>query len=221
MVDIVTQAGQQIVKGAQLTPYNQDTLTVGANQIVDVFETFNFFRIYSLSASGLQVSFGDNGKFTDLVGAGIGIDFDKAIGRVTFKNTTAGAITITFAVSGGRIYDDRLTASGTITIAGTVDVNTVNNPVQVKQSKGFSTSQTTVSTSAVQLVTAAATNGLVTLYSGTSDLYIGETSGVTSANGFLIPSGGGFSFSNGIISDVYGIRSAGSATAYALIEDFV
>lgn len=82
--------------------------------------------------------------------------------------------------------------------------------------RSFSNAQTTVTTAAVLLVTANEANGEVTIQAGSLDLYIGNTNAVTSANGFLIPAGGSFTF-NGQMGDVYGIRASGSTTAYSLI----
>lgn len=75
--------------------------------------------------------------------------------------------------------------------------------------------QTSVGTSAVQLVTANAANNDIIISAGTADLYVGTTSGVTTANGFLIPAGGSLVWNS--IADLYGIRSVAGITAYSLI----
>jgi hypothetical protein len=82
--------------------------------------------------------------------------------------------------------------------------------------KTINTSQTSVSTSAVQLVTAAALNGEIIISAGSIDLYIGNSSGVTTANGFLISANSSLGL-NGNVGDIYGIRSAGTTNAFVLL----
>jgi hypothetical protein len=82
--------------------------------------------------------------------------------------------------------------------------------------RSISTSQVNVLTTATQIITAAAANGEILISSGTTDLWIGGTSGVTTANGFLIPAGSTMSL-NGNMGDIYGIRTGSAGTAYALV----
>jgi hypothetical protein len=118
--------------------------------------------------------------------------------------------TITVGVAYGFISDDRLNVSGTVTVTGTVALDASNS---------FQTPQFTVSTTAVQLLAADTASAKTTIQAGSQDLYIGTTSGVTTANGFLIPAGGSYTFSAGYTGDAWGISTA-SGTVYVLTEDF-
>lgn len=209
----LTQFGNQlpISPGTTQIPYQELTFTLAAGAVQDIFQVFNYFRVLSLTPNTLSVQFGENGMTTPFSGQGIGIQSFYTYSRVRLINTGGAPITITIALALGWVNDDRLNISSTVNIQGTV---------QTKQSAAFVASQVSVDNTADQLVAASATNGVITIAAGVSDLYVGPTSGVTTANGFLIPAGGSFSYALGYLGDVYGIRAGAAQTAYVLRETY-
>lgn len=203
---------EAISAGSTQIPYQELTFTIPALQRLDVFQVFNYFRVMTISGGTLKVKFGQNGLESPFTAAGIGLRAERTFDRLTLINSHAtDSMTITIAMALGYINDDRLNVSGTVTVSGTV---------QIDQSNTFATSQPSVGTTAVQLVTAGATNASITIEAGVADLYIGLTSGVTTGTGFLIPAGGAYTFNPGFTGDVYGIRGVAAQTAYVLREGY-
>lgn len=198
---------QVITDGTSQVPYQEFTVSIPAGGRMQFDQIFNYFRVLSQSGGALSVRLGDNGLETPFTGAGIGINFDETYRNLVLINTGGTTMTITIAIALGSVSDDRLTVSAVLSTKET-------------QSSGFSTSQNTITTAAVQLVVANSVNGRVTVYAGALDLYIGQTNGVTSANGFLIPANSSYTFSAGCSCDVYGIRASGSSPVYTIRETY-
>lgn len=108
---------QEITQGDLQTPYQEITYTIPANGRDRANIDFRYFRLISLTGSGLRLRFGHSGSFTSIVGAGIGIELQQAVSLVEFENTSGGSITFTIGVSMGRINDDRLNTVGNLSIA--------------------------------------------------------------------------------------------------------
>lgn len=103
--------------GSIQNPYKEFTVTVGAGQTSEpIAYNYNYFRLLTAGATGIQAKFGDSGQFTDVIGAGIGFKLDQPVQRIQFLNETGGDITITFALAIGLIDDARLSVSGDIAV---------------------------------------------------------------------------------------------------------
>lgn len=219
----LTQFGTSLAIAAGQTQaiYQEDTQVIPAGGYVDVFKVFNYFRVISKTGGTLSVQFGQNGLQTPFTGAGVGLQLFTQVDRVRLVNThPTDAMTITIAVALGWINDDRLTVSGTVTIAGAVTITSGNVTSQTKALASCTTAQVALSTTAAQLVAAGASNGLITVQAGAVDMYIGNSNAVTTSTGFLVASGGSFTYPIGYTGDVYAILAASTATAYVMTGSY-
>jgi len=215
----IPQIQKTITKGGAETPYLEFSYSVPANDSIELFEVFSYFRCFSVSASGLQLVVGDSPGVTSFVGAGIGIDFIHPVGRLKIVNPTGAAITITGAVSSGRIHDDRLTATGDVAVInGSVTPLQTNdaavlamlqNPDSQRAALTDLTgaSQATVTNTTTTLVTAGANvNGvIIRLFSGSSLGTAGQRA-ILILNGvqtLSIDNGGGGTGNGAWIKDIF------------------
>lgn len=105
-----------IVFGQVQNPYREFTLTIPAGEYRDIPYAFNYFRIMSLTGSGLKVRFGGSGEYTSIIGAGFGLELPQAIQRVFFQNDSVNPLTVTVGLAIGKISDDRANVSGTVNV---------------------------------------------------------------------------------------------------------
>lgn len=116
---------QPIVTGQIQNPPKTFTLTIANNDIATIYYDFRFLRILSITnASGVTLRFGMTGQETDVIAAGIGYELEIPVRNAQLRNQSGGSITVVLTVSMGRIYDDRLNVSGTITVQGSVSIVT-------------------------------------------------------------------------------------------------
>jgi len=104
--------------------YQEKTITLAAGARIEDFCIYNYFRVLSLSGSGLAVIFGNNQFQTPFTGAGVGLKLDYILPRLTLINTSGVSITLTYAVAVGSVSDDRLNVSGVVTVGGSVSTTT-------------------------------------------------------------------------------------------------
>jgi hypothetical protein len=121
-----------ITQGILQTPYQEIAFTIPAGGRDRANIDFRYFRLITLSGSGLRCRFGQSGSFTSIVGAGIGIELPQAVSLAEFENSSGAAISFTIGVSMGRINDDRLNTVGSITIS-----SSPSSPVYVKNTGSF------------------------------------------------------------------------------------
>ena len=99
-------------------PYKQFTYTIADGAIETLFYDFNYFRILSINTTtGVSIRFGSSGTPTDVVGAGVGYEMPSVVSRAEIINKSGGILTITVAAAIGRIDDDRLNISGSLSVA--------------------------------------------------------------------------------------------------------
>ena len=188
-----------ILTGSVPNPPLQFNRTLIDGQIETIFYNYNFARILALSATtGVQIVFGQSAQPTDVVGAGVGYEFNYVVPSISIINRSGGPITITMILAIGKIYDDRLNIVGSITST----VNSFNT---------LAASQVNVGNSAANLIAASANNRNITIQAGAADLWIGATNAVTAATGLLIPASTTLKLNTK--SAVWGIRSGFSTTA--------
>ncbi len=81
------------------------------------------------------------------------------------------------------------------------------------QYQAFSTGQATATATATQIVAAfPSRSGITITNAGTTDVYIGENSSVTTTTGHLLTGTKGASLSFATTGAIYGVTSGGSAT---------
>lgn len=99
-------------------PYKQFTFTIPDGETKSLFYDFNYFRILSISTTtGVTIRYGSSGTPSDVVGAGIGYEMPAIVNRAEIANNSGGVLTITVAAAIGRIDDDRLNISGSLSVA--------------------------------------------------------------------------------------------------------
>lgn len=108
---------KNITQGQLQTPYDEITFTIPAGGRDRANVAFSYFRLLNLTGTGLRLRFGQSGSFSSIVGAGIGIDLPEAVSIVEFENTSGADVIFTMAYSMGRINDDRLNFSGSLSIS--------------------------------------------------------------------------------------------------------
>ena len=135
MYDNITE---DINRGSIQNPYKEFTFTLAAGARTDIFYDFSYFRVMSLSgASLLSVVFGGTGAETSVIGAGVGIDLPAPVNKVQIVNNDVTTMTITVALSMGRINDDRLNISGNVSVINASGTNlAVRYSADVLQSLG-------------------------------------------------------------------------------------
>jgi len=111
-------------------PYREFTYVIPASGQQEILYAHSYFRIMSLSAAGsVAVRWGQSGSQSSVIGSGIGIELPEAVDRVTLINLGGADVTITVALSMGRVSDDRLNVSGTLStsvISPTTAVDTAD-----------------------------------------------------------------------------------------------
>lgn len=208
--------------------YREITLVIGANASLPF--SYGFQSIKIIECSDNSALFGAlgyaTGEITLAEGLGYGltsaqIDAGQFYNQIAIRNSTAAPVTIRIGFAWGNITDDRVTIGGTVSISGTVVVSSITTPPKDSQAQSFDGSQVSVGTSATLLYAGGSANNIgVTISAGNADLFIDPTNAVTTANGFLIPAGGSFTFPRGMFSAIYGIRSVAGITAYVLTESY-
>ena len=115
--------------GQVQNPYREFEIVIAAGQTEKIAYDFNYFRVMSVTGSGLKVRFGGSGEFTSIIGGGFGLELPQAIPAVFLQNSGASPITVTIGLAIGKISDDRANVSGTVS----VDIISQSglNPIQV------------------------------------------------------------------------------------------
>lgn len=91
------------------------TIANGGQKIIDY--SMNFLGILELSsASGVTIRFGDTGTPTDVVGAGVSYELPQPVNRCTIINKSGGSITGTVICAIGKVNDNRLSVSGSVSV---------------------------------------------------------------------------------------------------------
>lgn len=166
--------------------YQEKTRTLAAGERYEDFTIFNYFRVLSLTGSGLEVIFGNNQFQTPFTGAGIGLKLDYVLPRLTLINTSGASLTLTYAVAVGGVSDDRLTVTGTL---NTLITNGVAAPIPTRVASGSIATAQTVITAAAAAVSISAFDNTKTQVIirnvGANDMVIGA-SGVNAATGLLL-----------------------------------
>ncbi len=96
--------------------YRNFEYTLADQEIREIFAYGRFLTILSNSIS-IDPKVSINGQAAQPIPSGIGIELplgEKPYTTLMFQNTSGGAMTIRFAISNGRIIDNRLVLSGTI-----------------------------------------------------------------------------------------------------------
>lgn len=201
-----------IAQGSIQNPYKEFSITVAPQTTETLSYVFDYFRILSLSGdtNACNVRFGGSGSETIFSSAGLGYKLLQPVDRVSVRNSGATPLIITVAVGVGFISDDRLNVSGTVNVAGIVDI---------EGSTTIANSQVTVSNTAVIISAASATKNSVTIYNkGVTSVFIG-TSSVTTSNGLEIEAGASYVISTKAV--IYGIRAAVSTEVVGILEEFI
>lgn len=114
---------RRISQGNSRPAYLELSYTIPAGGREEVFQVFNYFRPISVTGGALALKFGDQGIETPFAGQGIGLRCEDVFNRLTLINIGGTSMTITIALAYGFVNDDRLNVSGTVTVAGNVNVN--------------------------------------------------------------------------------------------------
>ena len=157
--------------------YDEKTVTLAAGVRFEVFTVFNYFRVLSLTGSGLSVIFGDNQYETPFTGAGIGVKLQYLLKRMTLINTSGAPLTLTYGIAVGSINDDRLNVSGTITVTGSVSTTTASVLASI--------ADVVIGAAALTAVQAANTarRGLIITNVGANSVRIGDSTTTAAARG--------------------------------------
>lgn len=208
---LANQNADNITDYNTLVPYQELTYTIAAGARQEVYQVFNYFRVTSQSGGALSVRFGQNGLETPFTGQGIGVQFSVTFPRLTLVNTGGTSMTITIAIAVGRISDDRLNVSGTVTVAGTVTTN--DNPGTT-----IVNGQVTINNTATQIVAANATRRHVIIKNpstATKSIFVGD-SGVTTTNGIEVAIGESITIDSE--AALYAIVATGSQAGVGYLE---
>lgn len=166
-----------IKKGFIQNPYQEFTLTVPAGTTSrPVAFNYNYFALLEATAGGIQVKFGNSGNFSDLIGAGLGVQLPVVVENVQFTNPTGGDITITFSLAIGEVFDRRLSVTGNIAVVnGTlpfvVDENTQLQAL-LQNHNDLASPLTTIEGATNVRVTGTASATLVTAGANTNGIII-------------------------------------------------
>lgn len=168
---------------AQQQIYSEETLTIAAGARETRYTVYDYFRVLSLTGSGLRVIFGVNQNDTPYTGAGVGIKMPNLQTRLELINSSGSPITITYAVALGIINDDRLNVLGSVTVAGTVSTTT--------SSTLLSANDTIITASIRTAITAANTarRGLVITNIGAASMRVGDSTTTSAARGAFLDVG--------------------------------
>jgi hypothetical protein len=199
------EASQMVfADGVVVTPYLEQTLTVAANDILDVFVNFSYFRFISQTSTGLLIRFGNQTNTTPFTGVGLGLNLNYRLTRFQLINPTGAPITVTVATCDGQISDDRLT---------------VSSALQPATPGTRATGQVSVTNAALQIVAANTTRKSVIIRNDPAaalPLYVGNA-GVTTATGFLVDVGQSLVLESS--GAVFGIRSAATPGNVFFIDE--
>lgn len=99
-------------------PYQEFNYTIDAGDKQTIYFVFRYFRILSITGtSNLKLRFGQNVNVTDFAGAGLGIELDETYDQVEITNNDASPVTLRVALAMGRVFDDRLSVSSTVSVS--------------------------------------------------------------------------------------------------------
>lgn len=168
---MLSEINRQIETGQIQNPPKVFSFTIADNDIATIYYDFKFLRILSISnATGVTLRFGMTGQETDVVGAGIGYEMEAPIRNAQIRNQSGASITVQVIVSMGRIYDDRLSVTGTVSISGSVSIS---------PSTQFNTQAkvTLVNAAAAAVIkaTTAGVNEVFVTNKGAGEVYIGDS----------------------------------------------
>ena len=195
-----------IESGTFANPYKEFTITIPVSGRVPIFYAAQYFRVMSLTGTGLRAVFGGTGAETDIIGAGIGIRLPVPVDQVTLINGGASPITVTVAMSMGIVNDDRLNVTGVISIQ-----NTSTTPIYVRNDNNVvqSSNAVSVGTAAVAIGTSNANTTAYSIFNAsTQTVYLG-TSSVTVALGFPLLPNQSYHYDGNV--NLWGIVASGTA----------
>ena len=197
-------------------PYREFTETIPAGQSIDVRYDHNSLRILALTAGAtLQVQFGQSGSKTSLVGAGMGFEYTDGEGRpialrsVRLFNGGGAPLTVTVGAAIGKVADNRLTVSGTLTTIE-VKAGTFDSLTDVALTNGSATQLDVSDASRRELIV---TNVLANAVS----MRVGD-SGVSATNGIELQPGDSVALTTTAAVFAY-IVGAGKFAAVTEIKD--
>ncbi len=138
-----------------------NSITIAAGVIRMVHCHARMLRIWECSANYIAVSF-DGQPYSDLV-AGAGYDFrdGEYFSKVEFHNTGGAAVTLTYTLAQGRVYDDRVVIAGTVVTNPAGD--TINTPAAI-----------TVTATAVSIAANTGRREIILQNNGTENIWIGD-----------------------------------------------
>lgn len=170
--------------GSVQAPYQEYTYTIPAGQSQKVDYVYDSFNLLSASvASALKCNFGGAVNET-LFSAGMGYKLTAPVQFLTLFNTSNSALTVTFALAIGDIYDNRLTVSG----------NVMTQPAEFSS---FTTQQLTITAGTA---TAPAGAKVILQNTGANVVYIGGTG----TDGLQLQAGGTFEYNSVVALPLFG-----------------
>lgn len=176
------------------TIYQKFTYVLAAGADIDVSVYGRFLTVLSNSnATDPHISVGGQAEYQ--IPAGLSIDLNPSadsgaiqatnFGKLRFRNSSGSSMTIEFAISSGRIIDNRVTIS-------TSTILSVNNTGQT-MSTPAAYAVATAAPGAAFLAAASTTREVIMQNNGAAPVWIGDANVDGSANrGILIPVGGTF-----------------------------
>lgn len=185
--------------------YNEKTITLAAGARFTDFSVYDYFRVLSLTGSGLQIIFGDNQLQTPFTGAGVGLKLTNIVKRLELVNTSGVSINVTYATAIGQVSDDRLNVSGTVTVAGTVSTTTSSTLASI--------ADVTLPAATLTAIVAAnaARRGVIVTNIGANVARIGDNTTTTAARGAqLLPNQ---SITLETLNAIGGISTVGSSVS--------
>jgi len=208
---------QDITRNAVQNPYREFTLTIAAGTRAEpIYYNFSYFRVLTLSGTGLAVNFSGSGQDTAVIGAGIGIELPVAVEFVSLINTSGASLTVTIGLSMGRIFDDRLSVSGSVTVT-----NTISTPLNVTDAGAtlLNGSDVTIATVSQAQISGSSTTAKKKVFInnpvGNPTIRIGAT-GVTATTGFALL--GGQSIELNTQAAVFGFNPSGASITINYME---
>lgn len=171
------------------TIYQRFTYAIAAGESIDVAVYGRFLTILSnSSATDPHVSIG--GQVEYQIPAGLSVDLNpeadstnaKYFGKLRFRNSTGAVMTIDFAISSGRIFDNRIIISTTTVLLTNSTGQTMSTPAKYAAGTG--------APGAPAVVAASTTREVGITNNGTNPVWAGDAN-VDGANsrGILIPAG--------------------------------
>ena len=183
--------------------FSLQSLTVAAGAEVGLPFRGDYVRNFNQVGTGPLMLSLDGGPFSEFKeGAFYRLPPGRFFKDLRFRNDGGASLTAEIGVSLGKFGYDSLVVSGGISVKGGCS-DFDGNPVSV----GVSATQ-------ILAENTSRTSGHVR--AGSADLYIASANTVTTANGYLVPSGGVVNI--GHTAAVWGVRAAGSADAHGYEE---